>query len=133
MDTSPARVVVGDPACLVVDDDDAMRMLAVLQLIELGGNVEQAASTEQALGMLDGEMAFTMVVADRRLDGGTSGIDVLRRAAEADRPPTLFLMTAHVDDSVMAEATAIGATVVDKLDLQPILDAWSAVVADQGP
>jgi hypothetical protein len=40
-------------------------------------------------------------------------------------------MTAHVDDSVADEAAAIGAGVVDKLDLHPLLDRWSAIVGGQ--
>ena len=131
MEISPARAVVEDPVCLVVDDDDAMRMLAVLQLSDLGGAVEQAGTFAEALQMLEGGASLAMVVADRRLDAGTSGVDLLRRAAAADRAPSLFLMTAHVDDSVAAEAEAIGAGIVDKLDLQPLLDRWSAIVGGQ--
>lgn len=104
-------------------------MLATVQLRAMGGRVEEADSVSDALDLIRTVGPFAMIVADRRLAGGTSGVEVLRKAGGAHEP-FLYLMTAHVDGKVLEEAHAVGAIPVDKLDLAPLLDCWQQVLTN---
>lgn len=106
----------------------AIRLLARLHLDEVGGEVIEAADAETARALLAGEPPFEMVVADHRLPSNESGIDLLTTAASQFPTTAMFVMSAHMSPEATRRASEAGLGVVDKIDLQPIVDAWRAIV-----
>jgi PAS domain S-box-containing protein len=76
---------------LVVDDEDLVRASTAVMLAELGYDIVEAASAEEALGLLDGPAGFDLLVTDHMMPG-MSGVD-LARAVRASRPQTRVLIT----------------------------------------
>lgn len=66
------------PAILVVDDDGDVRDAIRTVLIEGGFLVETAATGWEAIAIIE-ERHFDLVVADIRLPGGLSGLDMAQR------------------------------------------------------
>ena len=79
--TDPART----DRILVVEDDQALRLLLDDELAEEGLSIATAASAEEALELLGGA-PFDLVVSDVRLPG-MDGFELLRRTRELDDPP----------------------------------------------
>jgi CheY-like chemotaxis protein len=83
---------------LVVDDDEAIRGLVQLILIEAGHRVSTARSGEQALGLIDEEV-FDLILTDYRMPG-MSGAELVGRVREhphgGDVP--ILLVTGTLDD-----------------------------------
>jgi len=93
---------------LVVDDDDAMRMLVCRMLKRMRiGRIIEAAGGEQALEQLAATPdAFNIVICDWNMPG-MSGMDLFKQV-HANRPKLPFLMlTGRADlDSVVAAKKA---------------------------
>src|SRR5690348_5779009 len=84
-DDEPTRrtSILNDARVLIAEDDDALREMMMLQLLEEGCNVTEASDGDQALETIrdhDGGPGgpFDLVVLDVRMPG-TSGLDVVRR------------------------------------------------------
>ncbi len=88
---------------LLVDDDDAVREVEAETLRQLGYEVIQAASGDEALRLLDAHPAIDGMVADFAMPG-MNGVDLARHAQTA-RPglPVLFL-TGYGDLDALAGA-----------------------------
>lgn len=122
------------PRCLVVDDDESMRLLTIIRLEEAGGALQGVGTAEEAMDLLDGgRVGYAMVVADRRLAGALGGVQVLEAARQSLPAAALALITAHVDDEVRTEAATVGAMAVDKLDLEPLVREWAGLVSSWRP
>lgn len=122
------------PRCLVIDDDESMRLLTIIRLEEAGGALQGVATADEAMALLDGgRVGYAMVVADRRLAGAVGGVQVLQAARASLPGASLALITAHVDAQVQAEAAAVGAMAVDKLDLEPLVRRWAGLVSSWRP
>jgi DNA-binding response OmpR family regulator len=63
------------PTILVLEDDDDVRETITALLSQAGFQVETAATSWEAIAMID-EQPFDMVVADIRLPGGLSGLQM---------------------------------------------------------
>ena len=95
---APNGVVAADGAApdkrrgkvLLVDDEELVRMSTADMLAELGYDVIEAASGEEALARFDEEPAIDLLVTDYLMPGMT-GAD-LARAARARRPGTRVLI-----------------------------------------
>ncbi len=117
-------------SCLIVDDDPAMRALLSVQLEMLGAEVKVTEDAEQALAQLEGGgEAFDVVVTDHRLPDQRRGIEVLERARVALPTAELFLLSAHIEAQTLDQAAEYGATVVDKVDLSPIVQRITSLMA----
>jgi CheY-like chemotaxis protein len=84
---------------LVVDDEDLVRLVTADMLVELGYEVVEAASAEEALRMIGNGPRVDLVVTDHLMPGMT-GTD-LARAIRNDRPdlPVLIISGyAEMDD-----------------------------------
>lgn len=94
---------------LVVDDQADLRLLIRLSLRSLG-EVIQAASAEQALGMID-ERLPDLAVLDVCLGQGRSGIELCRslRADARTRGIAIILLSANGQQSDIAAGLAAGA------------------------
>jgi two-component system phosphate regulon response regulator PhoB len=94
---------------LVVDDQADLRLLIRLSLRSLG-EVDQAASAEQALSMIADALPDLLVL-DVWLGHGQSGLDLCRtlRAAERTRTIRIILLSANGQQSDIAAGLAAGA------------------------
>lgn len=99
---------------LVVDDEPLIRWSVSESLSDLGFAVEQAADACAALRCVTtAAMPFDVVILDLRLPDMTdlSLLGTLRQLLPA---ATLILMSAFVSPEIFADATAIGAAVINK-------------------
>ena len=92
---------------IYVEDDDDVRVGAVLALKLAGFDVLDFPSAEQAAGSVRIDMPF-VVVSDVRL-GGKSGIEFLSGLRRTDPELPVILVTAHGDISMAVEAMRSGA------------------------
>lgn len=77
---------------LVVEDEAAVRLLIVMHLEESGFCVIEAASAEQAIGLLTEDEAVVLVFSDIQMPGEMDGVD-LARWIERERPRLKLLLT----------------------------------------
>jgi two-component system response regulator PilR (NtrC family) len=104
--TEPA----GGARLLVVDDEPDLRTLYELTLVREGYDVESAASVAEAWALLQGRGSggYQLVITDMRLPDGT-GLDLLRRLEEAQRPEKAIVITAYGSPENAVEALKAGA------------------------
>lgn len=118
---TPARV-------LVVDDEPSVRFFGRLALEEAGLLVDEAASGREALRILQGpDPGIAAVVLDFRMPGMT-GLETARllRAADVDLPIVLY--TAYADPTVAAAALELGLELIDKTDVDRMVDHVGALL-----
>ena len=98
------------PTLLIIDDDDAFREGLAETLIDLGHQVVQAASGEQALENLDSGLAPDAVFLDFRLPGmdGIAVLEAMRRQRPDTMPPVVML-TAYATSENTIGAMGLGA------------------------
>jgi len=132
-----------DAPILVVDDDAATRALVAIGLRRAGFDALEAASGEDALGLIETQ-AISLVVLDISMPG-MSGTDVVRALRKQPRTATLpiMLLTGKGDDYPLV--TGLGAGADDYLTKPVGLDelvarirahlrigaAWSGAVEDE--
>ena len=112
--TDPA----GPGRILVVEDDQALRHLLEDELAEEGLSITTAASSEEALEILDGN-PFDLVVSDLRLPG-MDGFQLLRRTRDLHDPPAFLVITAFgtIDQAVKALREGADDFLTKPLDLE---------------
>ena len=103
---------------LIVDNDQAVLDLLLLDL-RLEGHevVASALNGEDALELYDKHQPQVVVV-DFRLGRGINGIEVARRLQ--DTPARVVLFTNYITPDVIADATAVGAPVIEKGNLHAL-------------
>lgn len=114
---------------LVVDDEPGNRFMARLLLEEEGFEVDEAADGYEALAAC-AACAFDLVVLDQRMPGLT-GVEVaIKLRAEGWATP-LVLYSAYVADAieVVAQADDLGLRLVDKVDVDGLIDAAREIAA----
>ena len=84
---------------LVVEDDPAVRTVAVSTLKSLGFGVAQAETADDALEMLCARSDFELVLSDVRMPGQLSGIDLAGAIRESYPAIKVLLTTGYVEDS----------------------------------
>ncbi|MEA2064348.1 MAG: response regulator [Gemmatimonadota bacterium] len=119
---------------LIVDDNIKIRQLLRNFLTESGWSVQEAASAEQALEMLD--ESVDVVLTDVKM-GRTSGLDLLRMIREKLPHLEVILMTGHADiqDSIDALSLRAFAYIKKPFEMgevnQKLLEAARARNANQ--
>ncbi|MGX4804879.1 PAS domain-containing protein [Bradyrhizobium guangdongense] len=83
---------------LLVDDEDVVRLSTADMLIELGHDVIEAASAEEALRLVDRGMSFDILVTDHLMPG-MSGTELAHRI-QSDRPAMKVLIVSGYTDSI---------------------------------
>ncbi|MCA9565558.1 MAG: response regulator, partial [Myxococcales bacterium] len=78
---------------LIVDDDDDLRGTLASVLSEEGHRVKQAATADQALGMLSGS-TFDVVLTDVRMPG-IDGVSLLKKVKQSYEHTQVIVMTGH--------------------------------------
>ncbi len=100
-----ARSQQGPELVLLVEDTDTIRESVREMLCDLGHSVIEAASHDEALGLTE-LPGLGVVLSDINLEGGSSGLDLLR-TCRARGLPRLHLMTAlPPSDALHKEAAA---------------------------
>ena len=92
---------------LIVEDEDAFRILLETRLTRKGYTVTSAASGEEALQLL-ARQSFDLALVDIRLPD-MSGMQVLDRLLALDSPPEVLMMTGHGTIETAIEAMRQGA------------------------
>ncbi len=98
---------VGRPRVLVVEDDAGLCDLLREELVDAGMEVKTARSAEDGLVLLD-SFEPELVLCDIRLPG-MDGLELLKRARQASRPPAVVLITAFGTVSQAVQALKAGA------------------------
>ncbi len=113
-----ARADVAPPRILLAEDDGDMRQLLAktlradgLTVIEVGSGTELLDRLASML--LHGKEGFDLIVSDVRMPG-KSGLEVLGGLRRSDWSVPVVLITAFGDDELHAEASRLGATLLDK-------------------
>lgn len=119
-------MTASDPAILIIEDDEGLRMLARRRLEKRGYTVSTAGSIAQARSLLrDG--AFDLLVIDYQLDDNMSGLDFYNELREQGTHIPAVMCSGFSDDAHVSEALCCGiAHVLPKT--QDYLDELSDLV-----
>ncbi len=98
--------MIGNKKILVVDDDSSLRKVMKMQLEEAGYQVTLASDGAEAYDLIH-ETRPQLVISDLKMP--TSGLELMRRIAEDDIPPTLIIVTAFGTVETAVEAMKLGA------------------------
>jgi two-component system chemotaxis response regulator CheY len=96
---------------MVVDDSRAMRMILTRTLTELGFQVSQAGSGNEALALMDGNAGLpALMLVDWNMPG-MDGLELVQRirADAAANSTTLVMVTTETEIAQMATALEAGA------------------------
>jgi CheY-like chemotaxis protein len=96
----PATAILGSMSgtILLVDDEDLVRASTASMLEELGYDVVEAASAEDALRLLQAGIRPDLLVTDHLMPG-LSGTDLVRRLREGPKAPPALLISGYADDA----------------------------------
>jgi CheY-like chemotaxis protein len=97
------------PTILVVDDDAVLRCSVSDALRSHGFRVVEARSADEALTVLD-TLRVDLLLADTRLPGARTGLDVARAIRERSLP-TKIILTSGEEDSSAAGPESLGSFV----------------------
>ncbi len=92
---------------LIVDNERSVRLTLGLLLKERGHQVREAASGEEALELVRGEV-FDLAITDLKM-AHTSGMDVLRATKAASSQTEVIVLTGHGTIESAVEAMRLGA------------------------
>lgn len=98
---------------LVIDDEEALRMLLVRHLKRRGHEVVEFASGDEAIRLLFGDSYFGHVFTDKDMQGSeANGLDVLRFMVQdpALSAVTRTLISGDSDPRLAEQAKMLGAT-----------------------
>jgi DNA-binding NtrC family response regulator len=96
-----------EPAILIIEDDEGLRMLARRRLEKRGFKVGSAGSIAQARSLLrDG--AFDLLVIDYQLDENMSGLDFYNELCEEGVRIPAVMCSGFSDDAHLSEALRCG-------------------------
>ena len=92
---------VAGRSVLLVEDDPAVAEVALELLEGMGLQVQRAASGLEALHMLE-RRRFDLMLTDVVMPGGVNGVDLARRAADADPDMRILLTSGYAGEAVDA-------------------------------
>ena len=100
-----------DMTILIVDDSPSMLMSLSLALRPTGLAVQEAASAEQALDLINGRLKPRMILTDLNM-GGMSGIDLVKAVRKLPGMgfTPIVLLTTESQEDMRQMAKAAGAT-----------------------
>jgi len=96
------RVEITEPfgqgqSVLVVEDDPAVRQVAVSTLKSLGFKVKEAVTGDEAASLLQNDSGFRLVLSDVRMPGELTGIELARLVKSKWPSVQVLLTTGYVD------------------------------------
>ena len=98
---SAASSAHGKGVVLLVDDEELVRLSTADMLSELGYEVVEAASAEEALRLLDGGLAADILVSDHLMPGMT-GSDLARAIVERRPGTPVLIVSGYAEAEAMA-------------------------------
>ncbi len=101
------RALTPSPRVLIVDDDPELRVFLRTELEIEGHSCSEAASGQQALGLIRAE-SWDLLLLDRTLPD-FSGVEICRRLRGSDDHTPVLMLTAHDDVRERVEALDAGA------------------------
>ena len=101
------RALTPSPRVLIVDDDPELRLFLRTELEIEGHACTEAASGQQALGLIRAE-SWDLLLLDRTLPD-FSGVEICRRLRGSDDHTPVLMLTAHDDVRERVEALDAGA------------------------
>ncbi len=104
-EAAPARLAPG-LRVLLVEDDAAVREVAAGFLAGFGCVVTSCTTGEEALGVLEREPAFDLLLTDIALGPGLRGTDVAARAQQRQPDLAVLLVSGFSEELVDADQTA---------------------------
>jgi CheY-like chemotaxis protein len=109
---SQPEVIRGAGRLLVLDDDEALRVLLQRMLQRLGYACDFSGDVEEAVRMyqqrLDSGDRYDAVILDLTLPGREGGPEALRRLQSVDPDVTGIIASGYTDDAVLTEYRAHG-------------------------
>jgi len=107
-----AELLDGQGKALVMDDEEAVRALAVRLLRRAGYEVEQAAHGAEAVELCrqahSSGSPFDVVVLDLTVRGGMGGVEALRELRKFDPQVKAIVSSGYYTDAVMADFQTYG-------------------------
>lgn len=100
-------MTASDPAILIIEDDEGLRMLARRRLEKRGYRVGSAGNLEQARSLLR-ESEFDLLVIDYQLDENMSGLDFYIELREQGNTIPAVMCSGFSDDEHLSEASRCG-------------------------
>jgi CheY-like chemotaxis protein len=113
---------------LVVDDEEAIRLLYQEELSEAGYRVQVAANGEEALGMLRQGRPDLMTI-DLKMPG-MDGIELLRRVREVHRDLPIIISTAYGNYKLDFGTWASDAYLTKSADLTELKEKVRSLLGD---
>jgi PAS domain S-box-containing protein len=92
----PRPVLVGTGLALLIDDEDLVRASTNDMLADLGFEVIEARSAEEALALLDRGVKPDLVITDHLMPGMT-GTELAETLARRDDPPPVLLISGYAE------------------------------------
>ncbi len=105
---APSAVIGGRETILVVEDNDAVRMIATDLLIQLGYEIIEANSPQQALAVLESGRHIDLMFSDVVMPGGMDGF-ALAEQARRTHPQLRLLLTSGFTEYGERAAHGLGA------------------------
>lgn len=134
----PEEPVAGQGRILVMDDEEAIRMLATAALSRLGYEVETAADGAEAVELYRKAMVqkrpFSAVILDLTVRGGMGGGEAIRRLRDLDHNVKAIVSSGYSEDAIMANYREHGfvAAVEKPYRLQELSRVLQDVIAANG-
>ena len=125
----PAVAPVARRRILVADDNTALLGLTCRILAGAGHEAVAVASGDEAAALLEAGERFDLVVTDVVMPGEHDGFAVARRAAAADPPVPVVLVSGYVPEQAGQDA-AVAAVVSKPFSRDGLLDAVSAALGE---
>jgi signal transduction histidine kinase/ActR/RegA family two-component response regulator len=108
----PAAMQMGTERLLVMDDDEALRILFKAVLTNLGYDVEAAADGAEAVALYETAKAtdcgFDAVILDMTVSGGMGGLEAADKLKELDPSLKLIVSSGYSDAPVMSHFAEYG-------------------------
>ncbi len=92
---------VGRGMALIVDDEELVRMSTADMLIDLGFEVVEAGSAEEALQMLNAGIIPTLIITDHLMPG-MSGVDLAREARFIEPTLPILIVSGYAEEGGIA-------------------------------
>jgi PAS domain S-box-containing protein len=101
---SPGRDYAADGTVLLVEDDNDVREATRSMLVELGYQVLEAASADEALGIIADGAAVDLVFTDVIMSTGMTGIELARRLKAAHPDLPILLASGYTAQRLVPDA-----------------------------
>ncbi len=114
---------------LVVDDEPSVRFFERLSLEEAGLTVGEASSGAEALELVGApDRDYAAIVLDFRMPGMT-GLETARAIRHSGNVTPIILYTAYADPAVNDSALELGIELIDKTDVERMVDTVGCFAA----